>query len=904
MPTEHDDSPRRLFVVLFFALCLAAALAGAMGTASAAQGDQYDPGTTEPDASTVWVLNGTGGVAENFTVTADANITRNGTVVGSTDSDNTADVLSFAIGNLTAANDTVVVGDGEYNLTDSGTGAGLNLAGDPDGNLSKINATDGAGAVIINSTDPGLDNLTYVDNTAHNGPMTVQGLEFNTTGATAGGLNVSAVGSGFTLAVQQSEYTGGGIFADTDFAWLNVSRTTVSSSFADGIRLDGSSATLNVTDSTVTANARSGLALDSAGGAVVENATATENGVDGIELSATTASSVTASNASDNVDTGLDLSGSDNATVEDTEANANDNGHGIRLASSSDDATVRNVTTNDNGIEGVLVESTNDTLLEGSTATGNAAAGLNLTAAINNTVRDATADSNQDGIRLGADADNNTVRDSAASANANAGVALASAANNTVENVTADSNHDGIVLDTSEQNTVENSTARNNGGYGLLLDSATTGANDNDVLNSTAGDNANGIGLNASANNDISDLVVQGNDEQAVTIENGSTNNDFEGIDIGNSTAENTTLEFTGSDVRINATADPPANADADANAGRYFNATNVTADAFLNVSVAYDDADLPSDADESTVSVWNYDAAAGTWGALASTVDAANDTVRANATEFSRFGVFVDLEDTSDPSSSGSGSSSGSVSRADPTEIPFSQRTASQTRALGDDDADRPGFQLGFSRTRTVEEIGFSGEDLSTGGLVTVTESDRVPDTAAQPTRSVRSVMRITVPSSAADTPATIRFRLGADSIETDPESIALERYDPDAEAWSELPTRVVETDGDTVRFEADTPGFSLFAVTESDPASEDPAPDDSGSTDDGSVDDGADDGTDDESVDDDATDGGTDDGTADDGASSDGSTPEDQPGLGVVAAIAALTGTVALLRRLNHNR
>jgi PGF-CTERM protein len=83
---------------------------------------------------------------------------------------------------------------------------------------------------------------------------------------------------------------------------------------------------------------------------------------------------------------------------------------------------------------------------------------------------------------------------------------------------------------------------------------------------------------------------------------------------------------------------------------------------------------------------------------------------------------------------------------------------------------------------------------------------------------REVRTAIEITVPEDLRDEPATIRVSVDADEIETSPEQVVIERYDAEADTWTELETTPVETGGDVVELEAETPGFSLFAVTEAD--------------------------------------------------------------------------------------
>lgn len=117
------------------------------------------------------------------------------------------------------------------------------------------------------------------------------------------------------------------------------------------------------------------------------------------------------------------------------------------------------------------------------------------------------------------------------------------------------------------------------------------------------------------------------------------------------------------------------------------------------------------------------------------------------------------------------------------------------------------------FEGETPVEGITFDG---AVEGAVGVAEYEFPPEqTGPAPGASV-SVVEISVPESATDTPATIRTRISADRVaaaEADPSDLRLSRY-ADGE-WQALETTVVEESGEAVVLEAETPGFSTFAVS-----------------------------------------------------------------------------------------
>lgn len=178
----------------------------------------------------------------------------------------------------------------------------------------------------------------------------------------------------------------------------------------------------------------------------------------------------------------------------------------------------------------------------------------------------------------------------------------------------------------------------------------------------------------------------------------------------------------------------------------------------------------------------------------------------------------------TSGGGGGGGGSSSGSsgddVSATTPTGdrvLPADAIRNQETRDLVDADPDRAGVQVQFE-TGSVSELSFANDDVAGTGSVEVQEADTVPTDVNPPNGRVRTAIEITVPEDLRDEPATIRVSVEADEIETSPEQVVIERYDAEADTWTELETTPVETGGDVVELEAETPGFSLFAVTEAD--------------------------------------------------------------------------------------
>ncbi|WP_418284009.1 PGF-pre-PGF domain-containing protein [Halorubrum sp. DTA46] len=119
----------------------------------------------------------------------------------------------------------------------------------------------------------------------------------------------------------------------------------------------------------------------------------------------------------------------------------------------------------------------------------------------------------------------------------------------------------------------------------------------------------------------------------------------------------------------------------------------------------------------------------------------------------------------------------------------------------------------VAFDGETSVDGIEFGG---AVEGDVDVTELDAASAiTGPAPGASV-SIVEITVPDTARDTPATIRTGVDAEHLDEagiDDADLRLSRY-ADGE-WQGLETTVIDRDSDRVVIEAETPGFSMFALS-----------------------------------------------------------------------------------------
>jgi PGF-pre-PGF domain-containing protein len=117
------------------------------------------------------------------------------------------------------------------------------------------------------------------------------------------------------------------------------------------------------------------------------------------------------------------------------------------------------------------------------------------------------------------------------------------------------------------------------------------------------------------------------------------------------------------------------------------------------------------------------------------------------------------------------------------------------------------------FSSISNVESITFSGE---VSGTAVVRNIDGTPAATGSPPGTAVSVSDITVPEDARDSPATVRMRVSNDRIDefsVEAENLAVYRF-ADGE-WNQLDTEIASETDSGVILEAETPGFSFFAVS-----------------------------------------------------------------------------------------
>ncbi len=306
------------------------------------------------------------------------------------------------------------------------------------------------------------------------------------------------------------------------------------------------------------------------------------------------------------------------------------NGSGIVLEEGADGTGVEN--NHISGVEGhgiVSLTSNNvlaDNTVEASGERGILLDGGSFQSVINNTLRN----NHGPGIQLGR---------------------FLLANNNTIVDNYAENNSIGVVISSSQDNELENNTAADNRGIGISV----SGSSGNHFEDNLAEENeGSGIALltqagtipTPSLNNTLVENTARVNEGADVIVEDPS--NEIEDLDIGDSTAPQTTLSLQGEDVEISSVDDPADAPDGLVAVDRYFEADAASTEASLEVDLSYEPGDVGDTVDESTLEMLHH--TGGSWTTVASSdVDTSENVVSAEITEFSTFGAFGEEDDADD---------------------------------------------------------------------------------------------------------------------------------------------------------------------------------------------------------------------------------------------------------------
>ena len=200
--------------------------------------------------------------------------------------------------------------------------------------------------------------------------------------------------------------------------------------------------------------------------------------------------------------------------------------------------------------------------------------------------------------------------------------------------------------------------------------------------------------------------------------------------------------------------------------------------------------------------------------------------------------------DDNSDNSGSSGGGGGGGAAGADDGGPPTTEEIRStlslvepsteSVSELADTDSDTPGVQHQPEDTDSVRDISFDNEDAT--GSVEITEYTDPPQQiqtdvsesvsgagAIEQDFTTVSVADISPDGEAAqESQATVEFSVPADKVDS-PEQLTVVKedyvFELQDDTWVELETTVEETNNEEVIVSAQTDGFSLFAITETEP-------------------------------------------------------------------------------------
>ncbi|MFB6283619.1 MAG: right-handed parallel beta-helix repeat-containing protein [Halobacteria archaeon] len=364
-------------------------------------------------------------------------------------------------------------------------------------------------------------------------------------------------------------------------------------------------------------------------------------------------------------------------------------GAAVNVTGGQTNVTVKNLTTAGKWLSGIRFSHANESLIKdvdavdmnrtdrGSFNTrAKGSKGILITGpSFNNTVRDSNVSGNKVfGIHV-KESHNNTVKNIVANNTDNSkdflrntnGVRITRANNNTFRNITVIGSGDGttpppviqhagqsgVRIKNGSYNTVNKTNSSNNGFTGI----ATTFSDNNTLGNNTANGNLfNGVGMLNSTNNTVLHTVMENNGDSGVRMKGTSTGNELVNTTLAggkwqfNSSSgiteakemklpNGTTIPDVKSKyTKIKSNATPPA-APPGAKVENTINITKTKSrGAYSNVTLSYNESNFTS---ESSLGMGHFNDSSQKWSyESGSKVNTSADTVAANVTSFSVFGV------------------------------------------------------------------------------------------------------------------------------------------------------------------------------------------------------------------------------------------------------------------------
>jgi hypothetical protein len=668
-------------------------------------------------------------------------------------------------------------------------------------NVSSCTTIDTAGEYQINRTITNGTTGACVEITTGDVVLDGQGNVVDGTNDTAGSVGVDVrSGSGVSNVTVRNVTTEN--WATEIAVGGNVNSATIADANASangerGLRINGSDAT--VTDTLVARNgptAVNPVAVEIRGdGATFDNVTVRDNSGEAINAFATV--TVRNSTIEDHPGNAVELFGSANGSVI-TNTTFTDVRRSLRAGPTIDDLVVNHTTVinqtagidlrgNSATVEGVTVRDSSD---------GIRVSGRRTTIA-NTTVRNSTTG-------YATDAADVTIRNSTAVNNSKIGFdADTGSADSLYVNLDATANGDGYQL-AGQNNTLRDSTAlRNDVGIDFFV-----GGRNVSVVNVTVRNSSThgiytvprllGEGVAPPTDTLVRNTTVVDSGTRGLTLAF-ADNVTGENVTLGSTTADFEATDVNVSDVSPSAA---PAAPSGQRGVGTYVDASNTTADGYLDLTVEYRQSAV-SGVDEGSLAYWSYD---GSWTERGGTLDAGANTIRFNFTSFSTLAPLGQPPSTDDDRSppTDDGGQSPSTDDDDDSDAALDAATVTDGEAA-----------VSFGAGSDVPRVSFSG--LDDGDTVTVRQLGASPDGVPDPENTVLTAVDIETPDTTGAVTVRITVSRGLlDRRAADPSDVVIERYDGEADGWVVYdPTVDTTLSSGGARFEVTVEDFSVFAVT-----------------------------------------------------------------------------------------
>jgi PGF-pre-PGF domain-containing protein len=402
----------------------------------------------------------------------------------------------------------------------------------------------------------------------------------------------------------------------------------------------------------------------------------------------------------------------------------------------------------------------------------------------------------------------NMIFDNTANSNVRSGIALEDSSNNTIANNTASNNQVGIGMwNSSNDNTLSSNTASNNGDIGIYLYES---SNNTLTENNISGNSNAGIWMYSSSNNNTFTYNTEANNRWDIYIEDSSST-------FTDNTLNGTTVSFTYSgNVLLKGVGSPAADPSGRHSIGKFINATNLTADAWLYLNFCYSTAEV-SGLDESSLAVWKYNGTSwleDIWNGTRY-LSTANNVVGVNITTFSVFApmaLAVPTPPATPTPRSSSGGGGGVVSSDEPENV-------EETVFLRIYLASGSFSTYNFDNIVTSVEVTPEKTYGLVGAKVEVLAGKPGSISTDPPAGVLFKYINVFVGTSGwyegKFSSSVINFQIPASWFEEnniDPATVTLYRYHDDE--WQSLETTLTGQAGGNYQYSSPTPGFSTFMI------------------------------------------------------------------------------------------